>query len=171
MNATSRILFALSCGAALNIGHAQATPSGFDAFTKPTGTMRCRSQTATHADSADILYNFVDGDGMQLRETTVAFDSLGTPLYLALFSPEVRSTGTRVVHALAVRFGKPSKGSHIILPLGSGGDSPAQSDTARANASTQPSEEAFTEADGDRALLLAVWLWEHRCHDARVRGG
>ena len=123
-------------------------------FDAPVGPIMCRPVDITAADSAASVLEFVDGE-VSARETLVAFDSSGVPLYMTVqmteFLPPVS-----VSHNVLVRFRVIGEYLRIEKPFK---DGKVIDEAARIT-----SNEGLTSDEMTKSEQLAVWLWNHRCN-------
>jgi hypothetical protein len=117
-------------------------------FDAPVGPIMCRPVDITAADSAASVLEFVDGE-VSARETLVAFDSSGVPLYMTVqmteFLPPVSVSHNVIGEYLRIE--KPFKDGKVI------------DEAARIT-----SNEGLTSDEMTKSEQLAVWLWNHRCN-------
>lgn len=141
------------------IGQETAGPQPF--ALPGTAPLLCRSIPVGRADSASFVYQFLDRQAERGRESVVAFDSLGTPLYMTVFAP-VRSAGTHQwrTYAIALRFVPIALGDRLLLP------SVAQPDTPVSH--EKPELETLSTTDLANAKTLAEWFWARRCKGAEM---
>lgn len=136
----------------------------FDPLSPSTGQMlMCRSIAVTPADSADRIFEFREGsDPLSRRETLVAYDSVGSALYLLLSAADTLAGWDSPLHYIAIRFQPKGEGTHARIAL----------DLALRTSRVQPGDSAQRLPPGvrevsseeiTRARALAQDFWSRRC--------
>jgi hypothetical protein len=125
-------------------------------FVTPTGPIACRPVTVTPADSADVMLEFIDGmPDVRTRQTLIAFQTAGTPLYMTVNQTELQPAKFET-HNIAVRFGVLGEYLHVERPMRNG---QVVRDSAGVFSTT-----ILTTAEMAKSKELAMWFWEHRCN-------
>jgi hypothetical protein len=137
---------------------AQSIKSG--SFIAPRATIVCRQVVPTPSDSADFIYDFMDGrDSLGQRTVLAAYDSSGKPLYMVV---SVRSDErSQWPDMFAVRFYPTQKGGRVPSPS-EGGTLPGNA-SGHDSISVKSVGKEMTLAEIEDARHLAQWYWAHRC--------
>lgn len=137
------------------VGRAQMAESS-RLLAMPAGAVLCRSAPVTAADSAAFILAFRDtvtaSAKSRARESTVAYDSLGRPLYMLVTVRDLAGSPPELT-LFAVR----------LAPFRAGGRVEPDSDLPSAASFGAPRESALTEADLEQAHRLATDLWMRGC--------
>ena len=123
-------------------------------FDPPDRVFACHAIDAGPADSAASILEFIDGD-LKARETLVAFDSVGVPLYMTVQMTESAPT-VAVSDNVLVRFSVVGEYLRIEKPFK---DGKVMDEAARITVTRGLSSEEMKKSQ-----QLAVWLWDHRCN-------
>ena len=130
------------------------------ALAPPSHRLLC---TTAPADSVDVAhqatraFHFIDGEEPFQRDINVSYDSLGTPVHLALLSVSASSSGEVEGYAILVRFERDGSWSGMRLY---GGD-----ESGNSSAQRSPTADAtpLSQREAEQARTLAGTLWERRC--------
>lgn len=123
-------------------------------FDPPDRIFACHAIDAGPADSAASILEFIDGESTA-RETLVAFDSVGVPLYMTVQMTE-SAPSVAVSHNVLVRFAVVGEYLRIEKPFK---DGRAIDEAARITLT-----EELNPDDMKKSRQLAVWIWDHRCN-------
>jgi hypothetical protein len=123
-------------------------------FDPPDRVFAWHAIDAGPADSAASILEFIDGD-LKARETLVAFDSVGVPLYMTVQMTESAPT-VAVSDNVLVRFSVVGEYLRIEKPFK---DGKVMDEAARITVTRGLSSEEMKKSQ-----QLAVWLWDHRCN-------
>ena len=129
----------------------------------PGRVYACRAPQPTAKDSAAFVLRIVDNaDFVSGRQTVAAYDSAGTPLYIAIRAPDTLSANPRL-HVIAIRFRPQPRGVWTVIE----GDSTGRLTHHARNGQpvhTPPSgADLVTPDEISRAAEFADWAWRHRC--------
>lgn len=134
----------------------------FDPLGVPGATLICRPIPVEPADSAAFEFEFIDGSDLGAqRITLLAFDSVGTPLFMMLYAPTKISSSRQRKYFFEVQFYPDRKGVRLV----SGDETTSRDSTGSADSvkHNNPKEETLTTAEIAHAKVLAEWFWTHRC--------
>src|SRR5258706_4071985 len=135
----------------------------FGLLSPPVGPLLCHSLRATPADSARFIVRFVDGtDLVAGRQTIVAYDSTGTPLYMAIRANDSVAPTTKI-HAISVRFVPERRGLWVVVEEGPDGRILRRGKTGELTHVPPQGPDLLTEGEISHARDLALWFWNHRC--------
>ena len=140
------VLTAASASAAIEL------PEHF--FDAPDQVFACHALEPGAADSAASILEFIDGE-VNARETLVAFDSVGVPVYMTVHMTE-SVPPVAVSHNVLVRFALGGEYLRIEKPIR---DGKIVDEAARITLSEELSPDEMKKSQ-----QLAVWLWDHRCN-------
>lgn len=122
----------------------------------PAGAVLCRPVQVTPTDSATFILKFRDtvtaAPKSRARESTVAYDSLGRPLYMLVTIEDLAGSPPELT-LFSVR----------LAPFRLGVRVEPDSDLPSAASFGAPRERALTEADLEQAHRLATDLWTRGC--------
>lgn len=168
----SRSIRVVVCCCSVLASRASAQSLGpFDALGPPVGQrMLCHPIPVTPADSAAVLLRFLDGrDELEPRETMIAYDSAGAPLYITVFAGEVTSSGQKRIHAIAARLGAGAFGDRSTLGDTTGGGEMGLVERRNSALGPVPGSTPLTESEIARARFLAARLWDLSCRNGPPR--
>jgi hypothetical protein len=139
---------------------AQATAE-IDPLVLPNAVLLCRAKPVTPADSAVFVFHYVDPVGTNGRRTTsIAFDSIGQPLYIVVTASQADINGDPLIYTVFARF----------FPKALGGRVNVRNQRASPTDSLVPHpvsvKQDLTNGDIARAKDLADWFWAHRCKNS-----
>lgn len=166
-----RITIAIACSVLLAGPASAQSVDAFDPLGPPVGqTMLCYPISISASDSAAVLLRFLDGrDESQLRETMMAYDSSGIPLYFTVLAHEMTSSGKTRTHAVAGRLSPNAFGVRSVVGDTSGGGQIAISESRDSLPKLVPGSTLLTAAELSRAGALAARLWTFPCRHNRPR--
>jgi hypothetical protein len=149
------------------------SPGDFRPFAKPADDafLICRVVPPGVTDSRDIVLEFHDdGDTFTERVRIIAYDSTGTPLFLALHAIARVGPGKGLVHGFVIQFSPIPFGAHGTLDESQ--QLPKFESKKQASKERLPQGWRETTADDLRlARELAVFSWERRCGRSRPTVG
>jgi hypothetical protein len=122
-------------------------------FDAPVGPFACREIKTSPADSAASILEFIDGEA-NARETLVAYDSAGLPLYMTVQMTE-SSPSIDVSHNVVVRFKALGEYLRIEKPF---------KDGKFVEEAARFTDDPLTANEMMKSEQFAVWLWNHRCN-------
>jgi hypothetical protein len=129
----------------------------------PSRIFMCRSPRPSPADSAAFVIRFADGANLASgRQTVIAYDSAGTPLYMAIRAPDSLSANMRV-QVIAIRFRPDRRGVWTIMEADSTGRLSSHARNGEPLHKPPSGADLLTETEIAQSSRFAEWGWQHRC--------
>jgi hypothetical protein len=98
---------------------------------------------------------------VRTRRSAIAFDSVGTPLYMTLVRTTTDSLGQERKYGLVLRLYPERRGTRIIFA--NQVDGQLKKPGFDSSDGDQPREEPLTAGELSKGNTLALWFWKRRC--------
>lgn len=139
-----------------------AQGGAFNPLAPSVGLLSCQSLPPTDADSASVVLHVTDSSSVvPMRESVIAYDSVGTPLFMTVSARE--KTGDDRKHALVIRFEPVRRGARMLIGADGEPDSTFRPDPTVSAPDLPPGATPLMTSEIIRARDLAVWVWARRC--------